>query len=209
MSVAKVRIALESAVDAMPGIIPDATILTSTAGLFVTSAPHNIDNGLTIKIVGHSILNGSYIISVVDTYSFQLINAVSETLVTTNLNGTGGVVRASCTLWENMAFNANVGIAYQQINILFGTPENPSLGDGFYREIGFLQFTLYYPKETGTVDLSNRIDLIRTTFARGSSFTKDEVTVKINKTPIVAFGLNQDSYIMATVKIPFWADIFN
>lgn len=98
---------------------------------------------------------------------------------------------------------------YCEVYLLFGTPSNPTMGDGFYQELGVLQINLQYPTEAGTADSAARAKLVRDIFKRGSTFTFSGITVQINKTPTVGSGIVDGDRWKTILRAPFHADIFN
>jgi hypothetical protein len=213
MSIVKIRAALEVALNAMPGIIPSVTITSSTAGSntsFVTDVPHGLTSGLSVTITGHSesTLNGTYLVIVTGLSAFTLQHKVTKHAITSVASGVGGVITANLTAWEAVPFETLIGVPYQRVNLLAATPENPTFGSGFHREIGYFQIMLCYPDQYGVAAIMARAELIRSTFKRGFSFTKDGIIVNVSKTPIIMPGFIQDMVYVVAVKVPYWADIF-
>ncbi len=216
MSIIKVRAALEVALDAIAGIIPAVAIATSASGtpaIFTTSAPHLLVNNVSVGITGHSgstpSLNGSYLVVVLSATTFSLLHPVTKVAIASTVGGTGGVVTAKLTAWEGVAFATVPLVPYQRVNLLSSPPENPSFGGSFYRELGFMQVTLYYPVQRGVLDIMTRAELLRTTFARGASFTSSGVTVNIPKKASISAPKIDEEVISSYVRIPYWADIFS
>lgn len=119
-----------------------------------------------------------------------------------------GISPAVSTQWENTTFKPVDGTPYQRVSIYFGSPENPSVGDGLHREHGWLQIDLMYPPQVGTSVANTRAELIRTTFARGTSFVNGGQTVTIERTPSINPGYRDGGRWKVVVKAIFWADIF-
>lgn len=111
--------------------------------------------------------------------------------------------------YENAAFVPVAGVPYQKPFLLSATPQNPTMGDGYYREVGYMQVTLMYPIQAGTVDAASRALLIQALFKRGSTFSNGGVTVKIMATPAITAGQRDGDRWALLVKIPYQADIFN
>lgn len=212
MSLLKIRAALEVALDGMPGILPEASIVGSTSGVcvFTTSTDHRLETGLQVTIKNHSTINGTYEVEKTGARTFKLIDPVSQSVVSSGSVGSGGTVKANLIAWENFPFPIKASrIPYQRVNLLPGRPENPSMGDGHFRETGILQVTLMYPSQLGSGDAVARAELIRSAFPRGASFNKDGVLVRIDRTPeIVPAYVNDENY-MLPVRIFYYADIFN
>ena len=113
------------------------------------------------------------------------------------------------TAWENVGYTPVTGTAYQACYLMPAEPENPTLGDGYYREHGILQISLFYPLQAGPQAAEARAQLIRTTFARGTSMTSGGVTVRIEATPYIGQGRQDGDRWHVPVKIRWFAGIFS
>jgi hypothetical protein len=98
---------------------------------------------------------------------------------------------------------------YQECYVMFAAPGNPTMGDGFYQEIGVLQINLQYPTGAGSLDAATRAALVRTVFKRGASFVSGGITVHIDKTPEIPVGTVEGDRWKVVIRAPFHADIFN
>lgn len=212
MSIVKIRAALESALNSMPGIIPAVGIVSSINGVFKTSEPHKLEPGLRVTISNHTgaqAVNGTY--SVADVPSdttFTLDDVVSNLDVLST--GAEGLVIANLTAWENMFFPVIANrVPYQKVHLLPGRPENPTLGDSFRREYGIFQVTLVYPLQFGTGDAFARAELVRSTFPRGASFVNSGVEVHIDVTPEIGPARIDDEAYMLPVRVFYYANIFS
>lgn len=210
-----IRAALESALEALGGLVPTVNISTSTSGasaVITTTTPHQLKSGVSVTISGHTgstpSLNGTWIVGVLGATTLRLLHSVTEAPIASTAGGIGGVCKPNLTAWDNVAFKPVPGVPYQKVHILFAEPENPTMGSDHYREQGFMQVSLFYPILLGTKDITNRIELIRDAFPRGSSFTKDGVTVKVLRTPMVMSGMPVDESYAVPIRISFQADIF-
>jgi hypothetical protein len=88
------------------------------------------------------------------------------------------------------------------------TPDNPTIGDSFYREQGLFQVTLRYPVGKGTNSAMLQAEKIRTLFSRGSQFTKNNITVLCDKTPDIRILSQEVDRFVVAVRISFTVDIF-
>lgn len=124
-------------------------------------------------------------------------------------NALAAIAPAIDIVHQNESYAPVVGRPYCEVYVLFATPANPTMGDGFYQEIGVLQVTLQYSTENGTADAADRAALVRSAFRRGKSFTDSGVTVQIDKTPEVSSGVVDGDRWKVIVKAPWHADIYN
>jgi hypothetical protein len=87
------------------------------------------------------------------------------------------------------------------------TPDNPTLGDSFYREMGLFQVTLRYPLGKGTVAAMTQAEKIRDLFKRGTRLAKNNITVLCDKTPDIRVLSQEVDRFVVAVRISFTADI--
>lgn len=111
------------------------------------------------------------------------------------------------TAWENVDYTPVAGTPYQAAYVMPATPENPTMGDDYYREQGIFQISLFYPIQVGTAVAEARAELIRTTFKRGTSMTSGAVTVRVDKTPDISPGRADNDRWHIPIKIPWFAGI--
>jgi len=109
------------------------------------------------------------------------------------------------TAWPNRKFTPKVNLPYQEVNIIYGEPENPSFGE-CHREVGFLRITLRYPAGVGTKGINQRAELIRDTFFRGHTLVKNDSKVIIQRTPEITTGYNEDERYVVMVNIRFFVN---
>jgi len=122
----------------------------------------------------------------------------------TKLNGIAGSIAVA---WENVGYTPVVGTPYQAAFVMAATPDNPTVGDGFYREQGIFQVSLFYPLQAGTATAEARAQLIRTTFKRGTGMVSGGVTVLVDKTPEIGQGRVDSDRWHIPVKIRWSAGV--
>lgn len=110
--------------------------------------------------------------------------------------------------FENVAYEPVNGQPYCEAYLLPATPDNATVGSGFYQELGIFQVILRYPAGMGTLDCATRAGLIRDLFARGRSFTDGGVAVQVDRTPEVRKGEQEEGRWRQDVLIRWHADIF-
>ena len=89
--------------------------------------------------------------------------------------GVNGIATSLDTDWENVKHTPVQGVPYQQVFILFATPDNNEYNGAHYRELGYMQINLMYPPDVGRSAIDARAVLLRATFARGNTFSKDGI----------------------------------
>jgi hypothetical protein len=120
-----------------------------------------------------------------------------------------GITPAIATAWENSAFlSLASSVPYQQVNVLFAEPDDPTYGDTYHLEQGFMQVKLMYPLQAGSLAAMTRAELMRTTFYRGASFSNGGINVVISRTPSISPGNVDGDRWAVIVKIRFTAQVF-
>lgn len=206
MSTVNIRIALETALDAIAPIIPAATIATSSiasATVITTTLAHGLTTGTKVTIAGHAgstpNINGIYQITVTSPTKFTIPVAVT-------IAGTGGTVTANLTARENVSFSPITGVPWQSSQVSFAQPDNPEFGAGHF-QIGFVQVNVCYPLQVGVGAAATRAELIASTFKRGNTYTYNGTTVLITRTPQVMQGYPTASDYVIPVRIQFRAEV--
>lgn len=216
MSLVKVRAALELQLATVANIIPSAAILSVSVGnaaVFTTSTPHNLISNALVTLPGHSgstpALTGVYVVIVLSPTTFSLQNSATKATMSVTVAGSGGVVQANLTSFQNALFQPVVGLPYQEIHLVPFKPDEPTQGAGYYREHGLFQVTLVYPLGVGVGAMLARAELIRSSFRRGSSFASGGVTVQILETPEFGRLDGDEDSLRMPVKVYYSANIFN
>ena len=117
-----------------------------------------------------------------------------------------GITPELPTVFENIEYAPITGTAYQRVSISFAAPNNEEYGPN-WQELGIMHIGLFYPQSVGPSESDERFELIRTTFARGNSFTSGGVIVTINGTPELTPGYNDGNYFVRPVRVRFYANI--
>lgn len=104
--------------------------------------------------------------------------------------------------------NSSPALPYEQVFFLFNTPDNPTMGDGHYRQRGYMQVKLVYSSNIGKGAAYERGGLIQNFFPRGLPVTADGVIATVEKTPEVTGGKNDSGNYVVNVFVYFYADIF-
>jgi hypothetical protein len=132
--------------------------------------------------------------------SHPAIRAALETAIAT-------ITPAISTEYENTDFDPpSSAIPYQSVEIKPLPANNAVYGDT-YREEGFMQVWLRYPRNVGTADVNARAMLVRDKFARGTSWSSGGVTTRILRTPSINEGFSDGSRWVVMVSIRYFADI--
>ncbi len=109
--------------------------------------------------------------------------------------------------WENIPFTPVPGTPYAQAFLLSATPDNSTLGDGFYRAQGIFLVSIFYPLQAGTATAEAKAEAIRTEFKRGTTMTSGAVSVLVDTTPEIGQGRVDGDRWHIPIKIRWSAGI--
>lgn len=122
-----------------------------------------------------------------------------------------GMSPALATAWENVVLSPKpaAGTPYQIAKLMPAEPENPTYGDGFYRERGYFQLNLCYPtkQNPGAGPSIARAELLRETFPRGKTLIAGGVTVIVERTPEIGVGFSDGDRYVVPVRIRYFANV--
>lgn len=111
------------------------------------------------------------------------------------------------TAYENVKFTPVTGVPYQKVKIVPRKPENPTLGDDFYREVGQCQIFLCYDSNEGTNAAYTKAENLKGYFKRGTSLSNDGINITVRDTPQIVGGtVTTDRYVVV-VLIEYFADV--
>jgi hypothetical protein len=110
----------------------------------------------------------------VDTADMFLVKALAKHL--------SAMTPTMSIAWENLNFTPTNGVPYLATWLLPIPTEPVTLGPSYWEEFsGIFQVTCVYPAGKGTNDAKTKAAAIKTRFKRGTSFTYNTLTVKIEK----------------------------
>jgi len=112
------------------------------------------------------------------------------------------------TQWENVNYTPVTGQPYQAVYMLKSNPDNPTFGDGFYRENGLLQISLRYPQNTGAGAAEAMADKLLNFFPRGLTLTDGANTIVVSKTAQIQPPMIDGDRFVINVRIPYFVNIF-
>jgi hypothetical protein len=111
------------------------------------------------------------------------------------------------TAFENTNYKPVDGQPYQECWLLFAAPENPTFGDNFYRQRGYMQVDLRYPTNQGGGPAGDRAEFIRDSFPRGLSLIAAGVTSVVENTPEISNGVVEGDRYVIRVRVRFYANV--
>lgn len=112
------------------------------------------------------------------------------------------------TAYENASYTPVTGTPYQRVNLLPATPDNNTIGDDHYLELGIFQVTLCYPKNTGANAAQARAEAVKAHFNRGLGLSDSGLTLSISRTPNINPAFVDDAFYCIPISIQYHAHIF-
>lgn len=107
------------------------------------------------------------------------------------------------TAYEAVSFNPTSGVPYQYVQLTPWKPQNPTLGDQYFRDTGEFQIFLCYPTGKGTGEVLARAELVRLHFKRGTTLTEGVSKILITDTPKIAGSIIAQDRVVVPVLIRY------
>jgi hypothetical protein len=118
------------------------------------------------------------------------------------------ITPALATVEENEDYTPITGTRYQEAYLLPAQPENITLGDAYYRNIGIFQVTLRFPINQGNQPLEVRAQKVIDAFPRALGLTFEGKTVRVMRTPSKSPSTRIDDRYVCAISIPYMAEVF-
>ena len=112
---------------------------------------------------------------------------------------------AISTAYENGTFKPVSGVAYQRVNFLPNTPDDPTMGRKLTQFRGLFQVTVCYPLGTGRGAAQTQAQAVRDHFAPNQTLTYSTVNVQITETSRIAGGFVDGDRYCVPVTVPWYA----
>jgi len=109
--------------------------------------------------------------------------------------------------WNNLGYTPVTGTPYQACYLLPAKPDNPTLGDGFYRMQGIFQISLFYPTGVGPQTADKRADLTAAAFKRGTTMTSGGIKVLVDEAPYIGQGRADGDRWMIPIRVRYSAGV--
>jgi hypothetical protein len=112
------------------------------------------------------------------------------------------------TAYENADYKPITGTAYQSCFLLPSTPDNSTLGQSHFIELGLFQINVNYPQGTGANAAQAKAEAIKSHFKRGTTLTESDIILVVTDTPRIAPAFVADGWYTVPVTVNYQADIF-
>lgn len=115
---------------------------------------------------------------------------------------------AAKTAFENVPFTPVELEPYQMSKLVPVEAENPTLGDDYYREVGFWQVVLSYPKGKGVGAMTALAEKIKTYFKRGTTLTEGADVIVVDRTPTISSVYITDTRAELVIRVRYYCEQF-
>lgn len=120
----------------------------------------------------------------------------------------GGISKKH-TAFENVSYTPSPSTPYQMSRLVPLPVENPTLGDGYNREVGFYQIVLSYPRGKGLGEMVEVADNLKRHFKRGTTLVVDNDKIIIDRTPEIAPTYINDNRTEMIIRVRYYCEQFD
>jgi hypothetical protein len=113
-------------------------------------------------------------------------------------------------VFENIKYKPQTPTPWMRLNFLPAQTDNPTMGDGFKRENGLMQVSLFYPVGEGATNARAQADALCMAFKRGTSMNSGTLRVLVDKAPFIGPSFTLDgAWFVLPVSVPYIGDVFS
>jgi hypothetical protein len=111
--------------------------------------------------------------------------------------------------WEGVSFTPPTDALYQRVQFTVQSPDDPTLGTGFYRERVTMQVFVVGQINKGSSEVITRAELIRNHFSKGLVLVENNIRIHVLKTPQVSGVSIASDRIICPVLIELVAEVYS
>lgn len=110
--------------------------------------------------------------------------------------------------YEGVSFTPPVGQMYLRCQLVIGPPDDPTVGDKYYRERVTFQVFVCDVTNKGTGTALAKAEAIRTRFDKGLTLIEGTTRVHVTRTPQISGTILTDDRLVVPVFIELWAEVY-
>lgn len=110
------------------------------------------------------------------------------------------------TAYEGVSFTPPTGM-YQRVQFRISKPDDPVLGQGYYRERLEIQVFVYGAINKGTGEVLDRAEMLRQHFKKGTFLLEQQIPIHVLETPAISGTVVIGDRILCPVIITAVAEI--
>lgn len=110
--------------------------------------------------------------------------------------------------YEGVRFDPPAGEMYLATQLIVNQPDDPTLGDKYYRERITFQVFVCDLLNKGTADTLAKAEAIRTRFDKGLTLIEDSIRIHITRTPQISGVVVTNDRLVVPVMIDAWAEVY-
>ena len=111
--------------------------------------------------------------------------------------------------WEGVSFKAPSNELYLACQMVVGTPDEPTIGDLYYREVVNFQVFVMDVNNKGTANALQVAQQVRDLYAKGTSLVEGTTNLHITRVPMIPGADSVDGRIIVPVLIDVWVEVYN
>ncbi len=110
--------------------------------------------------------------------------------------------------WEGVAFTPPNNEIYYRTQFVIQDPEDPVIGDKYYREIMSFQVFVCDVLNKGTTNAFTKAEEIRASFYKGLTLSEGATSIYVLSTPRVAGSIPAEDRLVVPVLIELVAEVY-
>lgn len=113
------------------------------------------------------------------------------------------------TAYEGFPFEVPSSGLYQRTQFVVQPPDDPVIGDKYYRERLEFQIFVVGPAGVGTTEVDTRAELLRTHFYKGFTMVVDNMRIYVLRTPQISGTSVVQDKVIIPVLIDLVGEVYN
>lgn len=111
------------------------------------------------------------------------------------------------TAYEGVKFNPPDNAMYQRVQYSIQSPEDPTFGTGYHRELVQMQVFIVDVLGKGTAAGLARAELIRDKFKKGTTITEGTIRIHVLSTPQISGSIIASDRLVIPVLVNLTAEV--
>lgn len=111
--------------------------------------------------------------------------------------------------WEGVSFNAPSKELYLACQMVVGTPDEPTIGDLYYREVVNWQVFVMDVSNKGTSNALAVAQQVRDLYTKGTTITEGTTNLHITRVPMIAGADITGGRVIVPVLTDVWVEVYN
>lgn len=110
--------------------------------------------------------------------------------------------------YEGVRFDPPLNEMYLATQLIINSPDDPVLGDKYYRERIVFQVFVCDLLNKGTADALAKAEAIRERFDKGLTLIEDGIRIHVTRTPQISGVVVTNDRLVVPVMIDLWCEVY-